>query len=209
MARYLEGRPLAQGRLGVLPSAFNPPTTAHVALAEAARQAAGLDQVAFTLPERFPHKQFEGASFEQRARMLTALTAGHAGWATAATEGGLFLEMARELLQLSGPGVEAVVLCGRDAAERIVGWDYGEGPPIERQLEEFRLAVAEREGSYAPPAELASRIVRVPMPAEARAVSSSAVRAAIAAGRPWERMVPRPVAAVIRELGLYGAARDR
>jgi hypothetical protein len=41
-------------------------------------------------------------------------------------------------------------MCGRDAAERIVGWDYGDGPPIQDQLNEFRLLVASREGEYSP-----------------------------------------------------------
>ena len=208
MARYLEGRPLAHGKLGVLPSAFNPPTLDHVALAEAAREAIGLDQVASALAERLPHKQFQDASFNDRARMLTALTAERSEWATVVTVGGLFVEMARELAGLCGPEVELLLLCGRDAAERIVGWDYGDAPPIEQQLREFRLVVAERAGPYQPPAPVAARVASVQLPEERRRIASSGVRAAIAAGQPWEAMVPPAVAASIRQIGLYGVRRQ-
>ncbi len=204
MAQYFEGRPLHEGRVGVLASAFNPPTIAHVALAEACRKAADLDQVAFALARRLPHKRFDDVAFEQRMEMLVALTSTRPEWASVATEGGLFVEMAREVKSLGGEPVEALLLCGRDAAERIVGWDYGEEPSIEQQLREFAMVVAGRHGDFAPPPELAGRIVTVALPADCRDVSSSAVRAAIAAGAGWSGLVPAAVASRIRSLGLYG-----
>src|ERR1022692_4872453 len=57
-------------RLGILPSSLNPPTLAHLALAEAAL--AELDEVVLVLPRVFPHKTYDGASFTQRADMLRA-----------------------------------------------------------------------------------------------------------------------------------------
>jgi len=60
-------------RLGILPGSFNPPTRAHLALAEAAL--AELDEVVLVLPRAFPHKNYDGASFVQRADMLRALAA--------------------------------------------------------------------------------------------------------------------------------------
>lgn len=205
MAQYVEGRPLLEGRVGVLASAFNPPTIAHAALAEACREAAGLDQVAFALARRLPHKRFEDVGFDHRMEMLAALTATRAEWASVATDGGLFVEMAREVKAVSGDGVQALLLCGRDAAERIVGWDYGVGPPIEAQLREFAMVVAARGGDYRPPADIAGRVASVALRAECREVSSSAVRAAIAADGAWSELVPDPVAKRIRALGLYGA----
>ena len=51
--RRAEGRPR---RLGILPGTFNPPTRAHVALAEAAL--GEVDEALFVLPRSFPHKEY-------------------------------------------------------------------------------------------------------------------------------------------------------
>lgn len=203
MAHYVEGRPLTHGRVGVLASAFNPPTIAHVALAEAARDAVGLDQIAFALPKRLPHKSYEGASFEQRLEMLQALTATRQEWACVVTDGGLFVEMAREIKALSGSGGETLLLCGRDAAERIVAWDYQDSPPIEEQLREFAMVVAARVGRYEPPGGLAERFTLVSLPDGCAEVSSSAVREAVRSGGRWAHLTPPVVARRVRELGLY------
>jgi nicotinic acid mononucleotide adenylyltransferase len=205
VAEYRKGRALRTGRVGVLASAFNPPTIAHVALAAAAQSAAGLDQIAFALPRRLPHKSFDGTSFEQRLELLLALTEEREEWACVVTDGGLFVEMAREIKALSGPDVRTLLLCGRDAAERIVGWSYGDAPPIEEQLREFGMVVAARAGEYHPPQAIAAGVVSVELPPECRLVSSSAVRAAIAAGIDWSRLAPPAVAERVRRLGLYGA----
>ena len=203
MAQYLAGRPLSNGRVGVLPSAFNPPTIAHVALADAAREVAGLDQIAFALPKRLPHKDYTDASFDERLEMLLALTATRQEWACVVTDGGLFIEMAREVKALSGPNVEALLLCGRDAAERIVGWDYQEAPPIEDQLREFGMVVAARGERYRPPNRLADRFTSASLPDECAEVSSSSVRAEVARGEDWRAFVPPAVADIVVKLGLY------
>src|SRR5690242_20208760 len=108
-------------RLGVFPGTFNPPTRAHVALARAAL--ASVDEVVFVLPREFPHKTFEGASFEDRVRMLEAALAGEPRFSIAASRGGLFIEIARECREAYGAETGLYFLCGRDAAERIVDWD--------------------------------------------------------------------------------------
>lgn len=203
MAEYVQSRPLQQGRVGVLASAFNPPTIAHVALAEAARSVAGLAQVAFTLARRLPHKEYEDAPFEQRLRLLRELSATRPEWACVVTNGGLFLEMALEIKAVSGAGVETLLLCGRDAAERIVGWDYGDGPPIEQQLQEYGMVVAARAGEYAPPESIAGELFRVSLPDFCDDVSSSAVRAAVRDGGSWREMVPAAVAGPMAEMQLY------
>ena len=50
--------------LAILAGAFNPPTRAHLAMADAAL--AVVDEVLFTLPRAFPHKEFTRAEFETR-----------------------------------------------------------------------------------------------------------------------------------------------
>lgn len=206
--QYFQGAPPGAGRLGIFPGVFNPVTRAHLALARAARSQHRLDQVVFLLPRTFPHKEYEETSLEQRVALLAAATAQDPALAIACSKGGLFVEIAREFRAVCGSSVELLLLCGRDAAERIAGWDYGDGPPFARQLEEFQMLVASREGDYSIPAEYAGRIHLIRMPPAFDEVSSSAVRAAIEQGDAWEELVPEGVARWIRENRLYGTQRS-
>jgi nicotinate-nucleotide adenylyltransferase len=183
-------------RVAVLPGAFHPPTRAHVGMAKAAL--AVVDEVVFALPRVFPHKQYTAAGPAERMELLRAAVAGEPRFSLAAAEGGLFLELAREA-RAAYPAAEVFLLCGRDAAERIAGWDYGAGDPIARQLEEYRLLVASRMGRYEPPEELRRRVIPLAIPAELEAISSSEVRRRIRAGEQWRRLVPDPVADLIEK----------
>ena len=194
-----------KGRVGLLPSAFNPPTNAHLGLAAAAQDALRLDEVVFVLPEVFPHKEFDLVPFEQRLKLVEAAIAGRIGWSAWTSRGGLFVEIAREYQARYGPDVEVFLLCGRDAADRIVNWDYGDGPSFGEQLREFQLIVAARQGQYQPPPALAGRIHPIDLSADQQAISSSAVREAIAAGRPWRDLVPPAVAEIVARQHLYRA----
>jgi nicotinate (nicotinamide) nucleotide adenylyltransferase len=205
MLRFWKGSPIGAGTVGVLPGAFNPPTVGHEAVAAAARDQFDLGQVVFLVPEVFPHKSYEGASLEDRIAMLCAAAGQEAAYAVASSREGLFIDIARQVRERYGDGIEICLICGRDAAERIVGWDYGDGPPLRDQLKEFRLLVASREGEYVPPARYASRIQRVELAASFDEVSSSSVREAVALGSAWRRWVSERVAAEIDRRGLYQA----
>lgn len=189
--------------MGVLPGAFNPPTVGHEAVAAAAREQFDLEQVVFLVPEAFPHKSYEGASLEDRIAMLCVATAPEAAHAVASSGEGLFIDIARQVRERYGAGIEICLICGRDAAERIVGWDYGDGPPLRDQLKEFRLLVTSREGEYAPPAKHASRIQRVALASSLDEVSSTSVREAVAQDGAWRCWVSESVAAEIDRRGLY------
>jgi nicotinate-nucleotide adenylyltransferase len=203
--RFYRGAALRKGRLGIFPGAFNPVTRAHLAVAEAARGQHRLDQVVFLLPETFPHKTYQGASFDDRVEMLEQALAGDPALAIATSKGGLFIEIARAFRAACGGEVEIHLLCGRDAAERIAAWEYGDGPAFPQQLTEFQMLVASREGEYNVPPEYAGRIHSVKMPPAYSGHSSSAVREAIEAGQAWAHLVPDSVARFIRNKGLYGA----
>ena len=198
-----KGNPIHTGRIGVMPGAFNPPTIAHLQLAREARDQYQLDQVVFLLPRAFPHKHYGDTDFDQRLDMLRAATADDPTFAIASSGGGLFIEIARDCLETSGPGVEVFILCGRDAAERAVSWDYGDGPTFHRQLDEFQMLVASRAGSYQTPREYEGRIHTIQMPPSSGAVSSSAVRQAIQTGAPWQTLVPPAILDHILAEGLY------
>jgi nicotinate-nucleotide adenylyltransferase len=194
MEHYITVSP-APAKLAILPGAFNPPTRAHLAMADAALTMA--DEVLFALPRAFPHKECSGSEFERRLEWLRAALAGHPRFSLAVTGGGLFIEIAHEARAVYGAGTELFFLCGRDAAERIVGWDYGEGDSIHKQLESFALLVAARDGVYEPPRQIRNRVQALALPPELDEVSSSEVRRRIRAGEPWQDLVPSSIAELI------------
>lgn len=176
--RLLKRAPGTPSRLAVFSGAFNPPTVAHLVLAEAALREAG--EVLFVLPRVFPHaKSYEGAGLEDRLRMLQAATAHQPAFSIGVSDGGLFAEIAAECRRIYPPGVRLAFLCGRDAAERIVNWDYGRPGAIAGMLEQFDLLVADGRGAYVPPPGLSRAVHRLPVPGGLDAVSASQVRSRI------------------------------
>ena len=187
-------------RVAVFPGACNPPTVAHLEIARAALTWA--DEVIWILPRAFPHKSFEGASLENRVRMLQLTTEREPGFSVALSDGGLYVEIAAEAQETYGPTTEIALLCGRDAAERIATWDYGKPGVFDGMLAKHRLLVAAREGDYVPPPQHRHRIVNLPLIPGTADVSSTEVRRRIREGLPWEHLVAGPAVALVREL--YG-----
>jgi nicotinate-nucleotide adenylyltransferase len=177
-------------RIGILAGAFNPVTRAHLALADAAAKI--LDEVVFVVPRAYPHKELHGAALEDRIEML-----GLAGHRVETTQSGLFIDVARELHH---PDTEIIFICGKDAAERVVEWDYGEPGAIEKMLEEFSLLVAERGETYQPPEHLRHRVHHLQLDEDFSDVSSTEVRRRIAAGEPWEHLVPPAITEHVRKI---------
>lgn len=180
----------------LFPGAWNPPTVAHLAIARRALEHA--DEVIFTIPNEFPHKPWQGAPRETRLDWLCALAADEPRFSVALTSGGLFLDMARELRDAGHTG-DVYVVCGGDAAERAVEWDYGPDAPIESQLGEYAMLVAPRPALYMPPTHLRGQIVTLSLPEDLAAVSSTAVRHAIDAGEDWTRLVPACLRDAVRD----------
>jgi len=185
---FFHRSPGAPSHLGILPGTFNPVTLAHLALASAA--AGQVDEVVWVLPRSLPHKEYTGATFAQRVDMLSTALCGQPRCSIAASAGGLFVEIAEECRAAYGEHVRLTFLCGRDAAERIVNWDYGRPGEFARMLRQFDLLVAARGGEYEPPAGLQAAIRRLPLAAGFEYVSASDVRCRIAHGEPWEHLVP-------------------
>lgn len=187
-------------RLCLFAGAFNPPTVAHLALARAAMQR--VYEVLFVLPRAFPHKGYDGADLNTRVEMLHAAVAKERGFSIAVSESGLFRAIARECREIYGPEVKLSFLCGRDAAERILEWDYGsETTPVE-MLREFDLLVAGRRGHLEPPLHVKHAIERLDLPGDFDLISSTEVRHRIARGEPWEHLVPEEVRALAAKV--YG-----
>ena len=116
---------------------------------------ARVDLMVCVVPRVFPHKEYSGATLDQRVEMLDSagLAIPHA---IAATEQGLFIDIAGEFREHYGAGTELSFICGRDAAERILRWDYGRAGVVEEMLGEFELLVAPRGGHFSPPEEFSA-----------------------------------------------------
>ena len=166
-------------------------------LAEAARS--HVDEVLLVVPSVFPHKDYSGATLEERIALIESagLTMPHS---IGASERGLFLDIAQECRQHYGPEIRLYFLCGRDAAERILAWDYGRPGVAEEMLQEFELLVAPRGGEFLPPAGLANRIHALEVRGEYDAVSSTEVRERIARGDRWEHLVPASIVERVRKI---------
>jgi nicotinate (nicotinamide) nucleotide adenylyltransferase len=186
------------GSVAILAGAFNPPTSAHVALATAALDV--VDEVLLAIPRSFPHKQFEGATLDQRIAMLARIANTSGNLSAGVAEGGLFVEIAREARE-HYPGAEIHLLCGRDAAERILTWDYGEPDFAMKMLRDFKLLVAPRSGHYIPPEHFRHAIRNV-APGNYDECSSTRVRENVKAGLDWRSLVPEEIAEMVEEI--YG-----
>ena len=183
--------------MGILAGSFNPPTVAHVALARAAADV--VDEVLWVVPREFPHKEYFGATLEQRLEMLKAagISARHS---IATSDQGLFIEIARECRARYDANTRLYFVCGRDAAERILEWDYGRPGVVEEMLREFELLVAPRGGAYEPLEACRGRIHALSTDEAYEAVSSTEVRERIARGERWEHLVPEKIIERVREI---------
>ncbi len=153
----------------------------------------------YVLPRVFPHKHYRETTLEQRVELLQTALAAEPRFSIAAAEGGLFIEIARECRAAYGPGVRLSFLCGRDAAERVAGWDYGRAGAWQEMLCEFDLLVAPRAGQFHPGAVESGSFSHIAVDPACENISASEVRRRIASGESWEELVPPVIRARVRE----------
>jgi nicotinate (nicotinamide) nucleotide adenylyltransferase len=183
--------------LGILAGSFNPPTVAHAHLAYAAEW--HVDQLLFIVPSVLPHKEYFGATLEQRLELVAGAELA-AEYEVACSEQGLFIDIARECRAHYGPETRLYFICGRDAAERILSWDYGRPGVVEEMLREFELLVAPRAGDFEPPAKYGHRIHPLALRSDCTEVSSTEVRERIRRGEAWEHLVPERIVDRVRAI---------
>ena len=194
----------------MLGGAFNPPHIAHLLLAGEAIDALGLDELVLVPTGEAPHKRISPEPGPQvRLEMARLAAEGAEGLTVSELEvgrdGPSYAFRTLELLADERPGSQLTFVMGADVAAGLEGWRNPE-----RVLELARVAIAERPGFDRSEADEAlarlgaeERAASIEMPAVG--VSSSMVRARVAAGRTIRWLVPEPVAELIRERGLYGA----
>jgi nicotinic acid mononucleotide adenylyltransferase len=185
-------------RVVLFPGTWNHPTVAHADIARTALRQA--DEVVWVMPKALPHKTFDGACFDARCGMLEALVRQTPGFSAAISCGGLYAEIAEEARRYFGAATEIALALGRDAAERIAGWDYGRPGVFEEFIERYKLLVAAREGDYVPEPHHAGSISALLMESSWDEVSSSEVRRRIAEGAAWRELVPKVIIPMVETL---------
>jgi nicotinate-nucleotide adenylyltransferase len=196
-------------RLGVLSAAFNPITTAHVALATSAYQNFRLHEILFVLPITQPHKFIHDAPLEARLQMMALAVQGHPAFTIGACTHGLFIDIGRAVERAYPPATHLWFITGRDAAGRILTWPYPD--PAKALAELFaraELLVADREGAFVLPdtplvRAYADRVHHLPLSAEYGHISATEIRTRLAKGEDVSEFVLPPVLTYIHEHRLY------
>jgi nicotinic acid mononucleotide adenylyltransferase len=128
--------------IALLPGSFNPPTSAHLLLAERALHE-GFDCVLFVLARRTAGKERSSLILEDR---LTALrVACEKSFAIAACSHGLYADQA-EAAARAFPGAELTFLVGSDKIVQIFepGWYEDRDAALDRLFDAARVLVAPR-----------------------------------------------------------------
>lgn len=195
--------------LGLFGGSFNPPHVGHLAVAEACAEAAGLEAVVWMPAATPPHKLGDAAlaPAEARLAMVQAATAGNARFRVSDLE----LRRARADGAPSFTVDTLRALRAQDDREwaLLVGGDSLAGFPRWRAPREIldlaRLVVYRRPGADLGdvPDWVLDRTTFVDGPA--LDLSSTELRARLAAGRTVRYLVPDGALAVAAEHGLYRA----
>ncbi len=183
-------------KVGLLGGTFDPIHLGHLRAAENAREALGLDQVAFVPARVPPHRSRPMASGLDRFAMVALATAGHPAFRPSdlelQREGTSYTVETLRVWRQARPQDELVLLLGSDAFAEMASWREAEAV-----LGLCAVAVVERPGE----SRQTASALRVAGPG--LEVSSSQVRDRVREGRSVRYLVPETVADFIDKRGLY------
>lgn len=193
----MSSQPAPPRRIGVFGGAFDPPHRGHMALAQAALDYLNLD-ILLVVPTGTAWHKSRPLSDAQHRLAMCALAFGDMPLARVddceiLRNGPSYTVDTLEALHRAYPDAEFFLLMGQDQAQRLGTWSRAGALP---QL--ATLCVAARAGSEA---QLPPNVRHLPMPL--MEVSSSAVRAAIAASGETSAMLAPSVARYIAQHRLY------
>ena len=218
VARRFDATEQFDGRVVVLPSAFNPPTRAHLRMLELAAGVAGASHRAAMLTTRNVDKGLYGAPLDHRIGMLLAEAREAPGLAVVATNAARFVDQAAALTA-EFREARFDFVAGYDTLVRIFDPRYYDD--MDAALTPFfgrhRLLVTNRAEATpralsafvaALPARFRDRVLQLELDDHAAWMSSTAARENVAGGGEDES-IPPAVRRYIEEHGLYraGAAR--
>lgn len=198
----------ARPRLGVLGGSFDPPHIGHLVIASEACAQLALERVLFAPAASPPHKAPGlGASAAARLEMTALAIADDERFAVSDVELAASLVFTRDTMAavaLRHPRHDLVFIMGSDSLLQFGTWRDPHGI-----LELCTLAVAMRPGDdteavAAAVAEWGAQAVTV-LEAPLIGVSSTALRARVAAGLPLRYLTPPAIEAYVCEHGLYRA----
>jgi nicotinic acid mononucleotide adenylyltransferase len=204
--------PLARPRsVALLPGSFNPPTAAHLLLAERAIRE-GYDCVVFVLAKRTAGKEQTGLTSEDRLMAMRVLCDG--AHLVAACSHGLYAEQAEAAAQ-AFPGAEVVFLVGSDKVLQIFDpdWYRDRDSEIEQLFERARLVVAPRADQtdalrdcLAANPRWGDRVTVLRLHPAVSDLSSTHVRGLIRSGADPNGLVPPAVAAYLQAVHAFAPA---
>ena len=195
-------------RLGVMGGTFDPIHYGHLVTAEEALVQLGLDSVLFVPTGRPWMKEREGVSPpEDRYLMTVIATASNPRFRVSRMEvdrdGPTYtVDTLRGLKDLYGANTDLFFITGADAIVEILQWkdpqelfDLATFVAATRPGYDVRAAIEE----HAPASRTDITVMSIP----ALAISSTDIRARIAAGRPIRYLVPEGVKSYVEKAGLY------
>jgi nicotinate-nucleotide adenylyltransferase len=205
---------IATGTVGVFGGTFDPIHYAHLAVAEEAAEALGLDRVLFVPAGQPPHKPDQVVTpGVHRLAMVELAIAGNDRFAVDRLEldrdGPSYTVDTLETLSASpGPTRDLMLILSAEAFLGLASWREPR-----RVLELARIAVAPRDGYPTAGAafmaehfpDLSERVVFLDGPR--MRLSASELRSRAAAGRTLRYLVPDAVAAYIDDHALYRTPR--
>ena len=195
-------------RLGLYGGTFDPIHLGHLILAEACREACGLDRVWFVVAGAPPHKPGGRTDAGHRLEMVRLAVAGNPAFEVSEIEtnrpGPHYSVETLEAVARERPEDELSFLIGADSLVDLPQWREPE-----TILRLAGLVVANRPGFEPPPIAAPSdarpiRQVTIPP----IGIASKEIRKALLEGRSIRYQVPRAVEAYIAAHGLYRALPD-
>jgi nicotinic acid mononucleotide adenylyltransferase len=205
------------GSMALLPGSFNPPTAAHLLLAERARRE-GFGCVLFVLARNTVDKEASGMIPEDRLLSLR-FVAQRAGMGVAVCSAGLYGDMAAAAARLF-PSTEIAFLVGSDKVAPIFDGTYYEDreTALDALFSRARLIVAPRTDDGEIAREIldreenrrwANQVSILPLHPAVSELSSTRVRGMLQAGADPTGLVPSAVGTFLAETGAFASATAR
>lgn len=189
-------------KLGLMGGMFDPIHFGHLRAAENAREALGLDQVAFVPSAVPPHRGAPTASALDRYAMVALGTAADPGFVPwdgeIRRDGPSYTVDTAEALLRENPGAELTLIVGADNLALLPQWKE----PA-RLLALCTVAVVGRPGQTGDDAGGLDPARFVHVEGSHLPIASSALRERVRAGRSVRYLVPDAVAGYIEKRGLY------
>jgi nicotinamide-nucleotide adenylyltransferase len=213
IAKFDKDRPC---RLALLPGSFNPPTDAHIALADLALASGRVDALSYVLASRTVNKErIEGASLADRLICLSELVEARPRQGVLLVNRGLYVDQAELVRQMMPDLDELWFVVGYDKIVQIFDPRYYQdrdaaldrlfglasflvstrAPARPQDLDDF-LARPENRSH-------AAKVVRLDLPPRYQVLSSTQAREATRHGEASPTFVPPIVIRFIHDTGAY------